>query len=81
MDKYKLLYIKPITGDFPGGPVAKTLCSQSRGPGFHPWSGNYIPHVELKILHAMTKIKGPACHNKDPGQPNKQTRFLFLKNR
>ena len=22
--------------DFPGGPVAKTLCSRFRGPGFHP---------------------------------------------
>ena len=27
-------------GDFPGGPVAKTPCSQCRGPGFDPWSGN-----------------------------------------
>ena len=26
--------------DFPGGPVAKTLCSQCRVSGFHPWSGN-----------------------------------------
>ena len=26
--------------DFPGGPVAKTLSSQCRGPKFHPWSGN-----------------------------------------
>ena len=26
--------------DFPGGPVAKTSCSQGRGPGFDPWSGN-----------------------------------------
>ena len=26
--------------DFPGGPVAKTPCSQCRGPGFNPWSGN-----------------------------------------
>ena len=26
--------------DFPGGPVAKTPCSQSKGPGFDPWSGN-----------------------------------------
>ena len=26
--------------DFPGGPVAKTLCSQCWGPGFNPWSGN-----------------------------------------
>ena len=27
-------------GDCPGGPVAKTLCSQCRGPGFDPWLGN-----------------------------------------
>ena len=26
---------------FPGGPVAKTLCSQCRGPEFDPWSSNY----------------------------------------
>ena len=26
--------------DFPGGPVAMTLHSQSRGPRFDPWSGN-----------------------------------------
>ena len=26
--------------DFPGGPVAKTLCSQCRGTRFDPWSGN-----------------------------------------
>ena len=26
--------------NFPGGSVAKTLCSQSRQPGFNPWSGN-----------------------------------------
>ena len=25
---------------FPGGPVAKTLLSQCRGPRFDPWSGN-----------------------------------------
>ena len=25
---------------FPGGPVGKTPCSQRRGPGFDPWSGN-----------------------------------------
>ena len=24
-------------GNFPGGPVAKTWCSQSRGPRFNPW--------------------------------------------
>ena len=25
---------------FSGGPVTKTPCSQCRGPGFNPWSGN-----------------------------------------
>ena len=50
--------------DLPGGPVAKTLCSQCRGSGFGPWSGNWI-------LHAATKIKDLACHNYDLVQPNK----------
>ena len=28
-------------GDFPGGPVVKTLSFHCRGDGFHPWwSGN-----------------------------------------
>ena len=26
--------------DFPSGPVARTRCSQCRGPGFDPWSKN-----------------------------------------
>ena len=35
-------YKKP-TADFPGGPVAETLCSQCRGHRFNPWLGNYDP--------------------------------------
>ena len=35
-------------GDFPGGAVAKTPCSQGRGPGFNPWSENEIPHAANK---------------------------------
>jgi len=31
---------RKIRTDFPGGAVAKTLCSQGRGPEFDPWSGN-----------------------------------------
>ena len=31
---------KIIPGDFPGVVVVKTPCSQCRGPGFDPWSGN-----------------------------------------
>ena len=36
------------TWDFPGGPVAKTLCSQCSGPRFDPWLGNYISCVTTK---------------------------------
>ena len=32
--------IKNKYRDFPGGPVAKTLSSQCRGPRFDPWSGS-----------------------------------------
>ena len=49
---------KPNSG-FPAGPVAKTPCSQCRGPRFNPWSENQIPHVTTKGLHA----KDPACCN------------------
>ena len=31
---------KVWAGDFPGGPVVKTLRSHGRGQGFNPWSGN-----------------------------------------
>ena len=31
--------------DFPGIPVAKTPCSNCRGPRFDLWSGNWIPHM------------------------------------
>ena len=31
--------------------MAKTLRSQCRGPGFDPWSGNWIPHATKKTQH------------------------------
>ena len=43
-------------GDFPGIPVAKTPCSQCRGPGFDPWPGNQMPHATAR---------DPACCNED----------------
>ena len=49
--------------DFTGGPVAKILSSQCRGPGFDPWSGNEIPHATTKSLHAMTKQLRSATAN------------------
>ena len=43
---------------FHGGSVVKTLCSQSRGPGFDPWLGNQIPHAATKkISCAVTKTQ------------------------
>ena len=33
-------FYKNTSQDFPGDPVAKTPCSQSRAPSFHPCSGN-----------------------------------------
>ena len=36
--------------NLPGGPVAKPLHSQCRGPGFDPWSGNWIPRDATKRL-------------------------------
>ena len=53
-----------VGGDFLGGPVAKTLHSQCRGPGFDPWPENLFPrgatkdHTHrTKILHDPTKTR------------------------
>ena len=42
-------------GDFPDGPVAKSLHFQCRGPRFDLCSRNSIPHAATKILCAATK--------------------------
>ena len=43
-----------------GGPMAKTLSSQCGGPGFHPCSGNWVPHATTKSrrcqINKQTKI-------------------------
>ena len=44
--------------DFPGGPVAKTPCSQCRGRGSIPGQG---------IRFLMLQLKTP----QDPAQPNR----------
>ena len=44
-----------MSRDFPGDPVAKTPCSECRGPGFDPWSGNEIPHATTKSFHTPAK--------------------------
>ena len=42
--------------------MAITLCSQCRGPRFHPWSGNYIPHATTKGLPQWLNSKESACN-------------------
>ena len=61
--------VKIRSGDFPGGPVAKTPCSQCWGPGFSPWSGTSSLIPQLRVC--MTQVIDPACYSKDPAQPNK----------
>ena len=58
------IYLKGKKTDFSDGPVARTLCSQNRKPGFDPWSRSYV-------LNATAKIKDPACCGWDPAQANK----------
>ena len=36
-------HVKDLCRDFPGHPVAKSPCSQCRGPRFNPWLGNLDP--------------------------------------
>ena len=49
-NKYSTLKKQKLyTWDFPGGPLAKTLSSQLRGPGFNTWSENEIPHATTKF--------------------------------
>ena len=54
----------------PGSPVAKTLRSQCRWAGLHPWSGNWITHSRTlqrrsKIVHAATKTRHSQVNKKE----------------
>ena len=52
-----------MKGDFPGDPVAQILRSQCRGPGPIPGRGTRSHMLQLKILHAATKMEGLAYNN------------------
>ena len=68
-----VMYLKLGSQDFPGGPVAKTLSSQCRGPGFDPGvreADSHAPTKDLsrqneagKILHATTKTWSSQINN------------------
>ena len=46
---------------FPGGPVAKTSCSQSREPRFYPWSRNQIPYTTTTKSHMPQQTVKMPC--------------------
>ena len=61
--------LKSHSRDFPGGTVAKTLCSNAGGLGSTPGQGTRsdvlqpIHMPQLKISHATMNVKDPTCHN------------------
>ena len=61
-NRWKRKPSKTHNGDFPGGPVAKSLRSQRRGPRFNPWSGT-TSHM-LTSAHMMHLRPSAAKLNK-----------------
>ena len=56
-------FLKLLTGDFSGGPLAKMCTSSAGGPGSISGQGTR-PHVlQLKIPHAAMKTEDPEGHN------------------
>ena len=53
----------PRDRELPGDPVAKTPCSQCRGPGFDPDQRTRFCMPQLKIPHATSKVENPICCN------------------
>ena len=53
------MFLRKLLRDFPGGSAAKTPCSQRRGLGFDPWSGNQILHAPTKInsLQSLSRVR------------------------
>ena len=47
--------------DFPGGPVAKALCSQCRWSRFHSWSRNEILHTTTKSSYWWCCLVAKSC--------------------
>ena len=66
-----------VKKDFPGGPVAKTPCSQCRGPGIQSLVRELEAHMsqlrvhmqQIKILHAAMKTEDPCMCNQGLVQP------------
>ena len=66
MDRNQFIKRKPGKLDLirieTGGPVAKTLHSQSRGPRFSPWAGTEIPHAATKACKGHDEEREETTH-------------------
>ena len=63
--------------DFPGGPGAKTLCCQFRGPGFNSWLQNQIPHAtDTGLISGLRR--SPGGGNGNPPQHSSLENFMQL---
>ena len=74
---FKIHYEERENQEFPGGPVAKTPCSQCRGPRFIPGQGNRPHPLRLKIPPMATKIKDPRAATKI--QHSQINKYMFEK--
>lgn len=52
---FPLLLVRIEAWDFPGGPVAKTLCAQHRRPRVRPLVRELDPMCQVKILCATAE--------------------------
>ena len=68
--------------DFPGGPGAKTLHSQCRGPGFNPWSGKLHPtRCNEDRRSCVLQLRPDADKQINIKRPKLKTKLIFkLKN-
>ena len=62
-------------GEFPDGPVAKTLCSQCRGTGFDLGQGTRFHMPKRRVC----MLENSACHSEDQRSPVLQSRFSAAK--
>ena len=62
---------------FPGGPVAKTMCSKAGGTGLIPGQESKIPHAAAETSQASTKSSHVTAKTQC-SQINKEMFFVFF---
>ena len=63
--------LNPCSGTFLVVHWLRLCASDGGGPGSIPGQGTRCHMLQLRILHAATKIEDTGCCSKYPAQPNK----------